>query len=203
MYVCADGVYFNIGADDAKQCIRVLVGVVEHGPELAASEGALGFRKALSKVYGETRQQRCCVHKRTKACLHEIWMAASQEHAQLAFEAFLAAYEDKRPKIAEYLKKNRDTLLAFYDFPTPHWQHIQTTNPIDSTFATVRLRTAKTRGCVSRQSILALVYLVGLSAEKRWRRLRGFKNLADIRPNSSASPAGSRNTPTSTRREKV
>jgi transposase-like protein len=227
VYFWVDGVYFNIRADEARQCFLVIVAVDEqghkefvaiedgfreseqswlevltalkarglrHGPELAIGDGALGFLKALSKVYGETRHQRCWVHKtanvlnklpksqqkKAKSRLHEIWMAATREEAHTAFNAFVAAYEGKYPKAAECLEKDRDALLAFYDFPAPHWQHIRTTNPIESTFATVRLRTAKTRGCVSRQSILALVYRLGLSAEKRWRRLRGFKHLADV-----------------------
>ena len=227
VYFWVDGVYFNIRADEAKQCILVIVGVdeqgykefvaiedgyreseqswlelltglkargLQHAPQLAVGDGALGFWKALSKVYGQTRQQRCWVHKtvnvlnnlpksqqqKAKSRLHEIWMAATREEAHAAFDAFVAAYEGKYPKAAECLRKDRDSLLSFYDFPAPHWQHIRTTNPIESTFATVRLRTAKTRGCVSRQSILSLVYRLGLSAEKRWRRLRGFKHLADV-----------------------
>jgi transposase-like protein len=227
VYLWADGVYFNIRADEAKQCLLVIVGVdeqghkeflaiedgyreseqswlelltglkargLQHGPELAVGDGALGFWKALSKVYGQTRHQRCWVHKtanvlnklpksqqkKAKSRLHEIWMAASREEAHTAFYAFVTAYEGKYPKAAECLQKDHDALLAFYDFPAPHWQHIRTTNPIESTFATVRLRTTKTRGCVSRQSILSLVYRLGLSAEKRWRRLRGFKHLADV-----------------------
>lgn len=167
---------------------------LENAPQLAVGDGALGFWKALSKVYGETRHQRCWVHKtanvlnalpksqqdKAKGGLHEIWMAATREDAHTAFDAFVAAYEGKYPKAADCLRKDRDALLAFYDFPAPHWQHIRTSNPIESTFATVRLRTAKTRGCVSRQSILSLVYKLGVSAEKRWRRLRGFKHLADV-----------------------
>jgi transposase-like protein len=227
VYLWADGVYFNIRAEEAKQCLLVIVGVDEqghkeflaiedgyreseqswlelltdlkarglrHGPKLAVGDGALGFWKALTKVYGKTRHQRCWVHKtanvlnklpkgqqkKAKSRLHEIWMAATRKDAHSAFDAFVASYEGKYPKAAECLYKDRDALLAFYDFPAPHWQHIRTTNPIESTFATVRLRTAKTRGCVSRQSILALVFRLGLSAEKRWRRLRGFKHLADV-----------------------
>lgn len=227
VYLWADGVYFNIRADEARQCILVIVGVderghkeflaiedgyreseqswlellsdlkgrgLQHAAQLAVGDGALGFWKALSKVYGQTRHQRCWVHKtanvlnklpksqqnKAKSRLHEIWMAATRTDALKAFDTFVASYEAKYPKAAQTLEKDRDALLAFYDFPAPHWQHIRTSNPIESTFATVRLRTAKTRGCVSRQGILALVYRLGLSAEKRWRRLRGFKHLADV-----------------------
>jgi len=227
VYFWADGVYFNIRSDEARQCILVIVGVTEQGskefvaiedgyreseqswlemleqmkrrgldvgPKLAVGDGALGFWKALSKVYGETRHQRCWVHKtanvlnklpksqqaKAKSRLHEIWMAATRVQAHSAFGTFVKAYEAKYPKAAECLEKDREALLAFYDFPALHWQHIRTTNPIESTFATVRLRTAKTRGCVSRQSILSLVYRLGMSAQKRWRRLRGFKYLAEV-----------------------
>ena len=227
VYFWADGVYFNIRGDEARQCILVIVGVDEHGhkefvaiddgyreseqswlevlsslkqrglqvgPELAVGDGALGFWKALSKVYGESRHQRCWVHKtanvlnklpkgvqaKAKDALHQIWMAATREDAYKAFDHFLATYRDKYPKAAGCLEKDRETLLAFYDFPAVHWQHIRTSNPIESTFATVRLRTNKTRGCVSRQTILSMVFQLGQSAQKRWRRLRGFKHLADV-----------------------
>lgn len=164
------------------------------GPKLAVGDGALGFWKALAKVYGETRHQRCWVHKtanvlnklpkgaqaKAKSALHQIWMAATREDAYKAFDGFLNTYRDKYPKAAGCLEKDRETLLAFYDFPAPHWQHIRTSNPIESTFATVRLRTNKTRGCVSRQTILSMVFQLGQSAQKRWRRLRGFKHLADV-----------------------
>lgn len=164
------------------------------GPELAVGDGALGFWKALTKVFGETRHQRCWVHKtanvlnklpktsqpKAKERIHQIWMAETREEATKAFDAFLATYEAKYPKAAKCLAKDRDKLLAFYDFPAQHWAHIRTTNPIESTFATVRLRTAKTRGCVSRNSILSMVYKLGLSAQTRWRKLRGFNHLADV-----------------------
>jgi len=164
------------------------------GPELAVGDGALGFWKALSKTFGNTRWQRCWVHKtanvlnklpkssqkKVKERLHDIWMAETRESAYKAFDAFLETYQDKYPKVADCLQKDREALLAFYDFPAAHWGHIRTTNPVESTFATVRLRTAKTRGCVSRKTILSLVYKLGLSAQKRWRKLRGFRHLADV-----------------------
>ena len=107
-------------------------------------------------------------------------MAATREAAHKAFDGFLIAHQDKYPRATECLEKDRESLLAFYDFPAAHWQHIRTTNPVESTFARVRLRTNKTRGCVSRQTILSLVFQLGQSASKRWRRLRGFKHLADV-----------------------
>ena len=167
---------------------------LEIGPELAVGDGALGFWKALPKVYGETRGQRCWVHKtanvlnclpksiqpKAKVALQQIWMAPGREEAYKAFDSFVAIYEAKYPKATNCLEKDRDAMLAFYDFPAEHWVHIRTTNPVESTFATVRLRTAKTRGCVSRNTILALVFRLGLSAEKHWIRLRGFQRFGEV-----------------------
>ncbi len=227
VYIWADGVYFNIRSDDARQCILVIIGVTEQGrkefiaiedgyreseqswselllrmkaqglghfPELAVGDGALGFWKALSKIFPKTVHQRCWVHKtanvlnklpkavqpKVKQALHEIWMAPTKSDAYRAFDIAVTTYSAKYPKAMECLEKDKDEMLAFYDFPAPHWQHIRTSNPIESTFATVRLRTAKTRGCVARHTILAMVYKLGQSAQKRWRRLRGFKLLAEV-----------------------
>ena len=163
-------------------------------PKLAIGDGALGFWKALPQVFGTTRGQRCWVHKtanvlnklpkaqqaKAKAALHEIWMAESRAAAEQAFDHFLSTYEAKYAKAAECLAKDRDTLLTFYDFPAEHWTHIRTTNPIESTFATVRLRTAKTRGCVSRAGILAMVFKLTKSAEQRWRKLKGAARLDQL-----------------------
>ncbi len=164
------------------------------GPKLVVGDGALGFWKALAKTFGETRQQRCWVHKtanilnklpkssqkKAKERLHNIWMAEKKKDAFDAFDFFLKTYQDKYPKATECLQKDRETLLAFYDFPAAHWQHIRTTNPVESTFATVRLRSAKTRGCVSQNTILSLVFKLGMSAQNRWRKLKGFHHLADV-----------------------
>lgn len=160
-------------------------------PELAIGDGALGFWKALRAVWGNTRQQRCWVHKtanvlnylpksvqpKAKQGLHEIWMAETREDADRAFDAFLSIYGAKYPKATSCLEKDRTELLAFYNYPAEHWTHLRTTNPIESTFATVRLRTAKTRGCLSRQTLLTMVFQLCRSAEKRWRRLQGYKLL--------------------------
>jgi putative transposase len=167
---------------------------LEIGPALAVGDGALGFWGALSRIYPQTRHQRCWVHKtvnvmnkvprgmqpKIKAALQEIWMAETRENAHKAFDLFVETYEAKYPKAVECLTKDREELLAFYDFPAEHWQHIRTTNPIESTFATVRLRTAKTRGCVSRKTILAMVFKLGQSAQKRWHKIRGFKLLGEV-----------------------
>jgi putative transposase len=107
-------------------------------------------------------------------------MAASREEAHRAFDSFIVNHEAKYPKAAASLVKDREALLAFYDFPAEHWVHIRTTNPIESTFATVRLRTAKTRGCESRQSMLPMVFMLAKSAERGWRKLKGAELLAEV-----------------------
>ena len=226
VYIWADGIYFNIRGDEARQCILVIIGVTEQGnkeflaiddgyreseqswkevlenlksrgmnqPKLAIGDGALGFWKALQQVFGETRAQRCWVHKmnnvlnkmpkgvqpKAKQYLQDIWMAELKSDAEKAFDLFLTTYQAKYPKACECLEKDREQMLAFYDFPAEHWIHIRTSNPIESTFATVRLRTAKTRSCVSRTTILTMVFRLGLSAENGWRKLRGFRRLADV-----------------------
>ena len=167
---------------------------LEIGPKLAVGDGALGFWKALSQVYGKCRRQRCWVHKtanvlnklpksaqkRAKAQLQEIWMAETREGAEKAFDFFIRAYEAKYPKAAECLTKDREDLLAFYDFPAEQWVHLRTTNPIESTFATVKLRTYKTRGCLSRSTGLAMAFKLCLSAQKRWRKLNRSDMLAEV-----------------------
>ena len=107
-------------------------------------------------------------------------MAPTKDDAYKAFGITIATYKDKYPKAMECLEKDKNEMLAFYDFPAAHWQHIRTSNPIESTFATVRLRTAKTRGCVARHTILSMVYKLGQSSQKKWRKLRGFKLLAEV-----------------------
>jgi putative transposase len=163
-------------------------------PKLAVGDGALGFWKALPQVFGTTRAQRCWVHKtanvlnklpksqqaKAKAALHEIWMAESRLDAEQAFDLFLSTYAAKYPKATECLAKDRDPLLTFYDFPAEHWTHIRTTNPIESTFATVRLRTTRTRNCVSRAGILAMVFKLTKSAEQGWRKLKGATLLGHV-----------------------
>jgi putative transposase len=165
-----------------------------HGPTLAIGDGALGFWKALRQVYGQTRWQRCWVHKmanvldklpkdlqaQAKQRLQAIWMAPDRQRAAMAFDLFIAAYEAKYPKAAECLAQDREGLLAFYDFPAEHWGHIRTTNPVESTFATVRLRTDKTRGCLSRVTMLAMVFKLYQSAAKRWHRLRAAHYLPEV-----------------------
>jgi putative transposase len=164
------------------------------GPTLAIGDGALGFWKALRQVYGQTRGQRCWVHKtanvldklpkdlqpQAKQRLQAIWMAPDRQRAEIAFDLFIATYEAKYPKAAECLAQDREELLVFYNFPAEHWGHIRTTNPIESTFATVRLRTDKTRGCLSRITMLAMVFKLYQSAAKRWHRLRAAHYLPEV-----------------------
>lgn len=158
------------------------------GPKLAIGDGALGFWQALGKCYPDTVHQRCWVHKtanvlaalpksvhpKAKDALHEIWMAETRDEAHTAFERILVRFDAKYPKAMQKLKKDREELLAFYDFPAEHWVHIRTTNPIESTFSTVRLRTKRARNCGSRETTLAMVYKLLGTAQKKWKRLKGF-----------------------------
>ena len=175
-------------------------------PKLAIGDGALGFWKALPQVFGSTQEQRCWVHKtanvlnklpkhvqaKAKSDLQQIWMALGQplaetrDDAHHAFATFVQIYQPKYPKAAECLAKDQGSLLSFYDFPAEHWHHIRTSNPtgwpraIESTFASVRLRTAKTRGCGSRKSILSMVFKLTMSSEQRWLKLRGAELITDV-----------------------
>ena len=160
---------------------------LQAGPLLAVGDGAMGFWAALEEVFPTTRAQRCWFHKmgnvlnalpksqhgRAKADLQAIWMAATRTDAYAAFERYVTIYGAKYPKATETLAKDRESLLAFYDFPAEHWQHIRTTNAIESTFATVRHRTTRTRNCVSRSTFLGLAFKLVEEAEKTWRRING------------------------------
>jgi len=163
-------------------------------PKLAIGDGALGFWGALNEVFPSVLHQRCWFHKmgnilnllpksmqpKAKAALQQIWMAPTRKEAEKAFKAFCKTYEAKYPKAVENLKKDESSLLTFYDFPAEHWASIRTTNPIESTFATVKHRTKKSKGCHSYKTIMAMVFKLIQSAEKRWRKLKGFKLVADV-----------------------
>src|SRR5690348_15718096 len=163
-------------------------------PKLATGDGALGFWIALGKVFPSTRQQRCWVHKTlnvldklpkgeqaaAKRMLHEIWMSARREDATRAFDRFIQIYGAKWPRATACLEKDRAELLAFYDFPAEHWQHLRTSNPIESTFATVRLRTYRTKGPGSREAGLAMAFKLARKAESHWRKLNGSEKLQDL-----------------------
>lgn len=163
-------------------------------PKLAVGDGALGFWKAITKCWPETDQQRCWVHKtanvlnkvpksvqpRIKEALQDIWMAETKKDAHHAFDTFQKRFEVKYPKATDCLIKDKTEMLAFYNYPAEHWTHIRTTNPIESMFATVRLRTNKTKNCGNRKTTLTMAYKLMRNAEMKWRRLRGFKLLADV-----------------------
>jgi len=190
---------FTDGARESAQDWReLLLDLKNRGlviaPELAVADGALGFWKALGELWPTTREQRCWVHKtanvlnklpksqqpKAKRSLQEIWMAETSKDAEAAFDAFIAAYELKYGKAAECLAKDRQALLAFYDFPAEHWKHLRTSNPIESTFATVRHRTIRSKGCLSNKTALAMVFKLVDAAQKSWRRLDGHNQLPKL-----------------------
>jgi transposase-like protein len=162
--------------------------------KLAVGDGSLGFWLALAKVFPQTKHQRCWVHKTahvldklpknqqpaSKAALHAIWMAGTRAEAIKAFDVFVETYGTKWPRAAECLVKDKTQLLAFYDFPAEHWGHLRTSNPIESTFATVRLRTYRTKGPGSREAGLAMAFKLTLKAQGRWRKLNGSQKLQDL-----------------------
>ena len=163
-------------------------------PSLAVGDGALGFWKALRQVWPTTREQRCWVHKtanvldklprgqqpKAKAMLHDIWQAATKGEAEKAFALFVATWQAKYAKATECLVKDREALLVFCDFPAEHWVHVRTTNPVESTFATVRLRTSKTKGSGSRAACLTMVFKLMESAAKNWRLLNGSSLIGEV-----------------------
>ncbi len=194
--VTADGkkerVAIGDGYRESKESWKAVLLDLKHrglqtGPLLAVGDGAMGFWAAMEEVFPQTAHQRCWFHKmgnvlnalpkslqgRAKADMQEIWMAATCDEAQAAFAKFVGNYKAKYPKAVEKIEKDRDSLLAFYSFPAEHWQHIRTTNPIESTFATVRHRTSRTRNCVSRATFLGLAFKLIEEAEKSWRKIRG------------------------------
>lgn len=167
---------------------------LSQAPKLATGDGALGFWAALEEIFPATRRQRCWVHKtanvlnkmpkslqpKAKSMLQDIWMAETHEKANEAFDLFIETFAAKYPKAVECLVKDRDVLLTFYEFPAEHWAHLRTTNPIESTFATVRLRTARTKGCGSRTACLTMVFKLVQCAEKNWRRLNGKELIPEV-----------------------
>jgi putative transposase len=167
---------------------------LEEGAKIATGDGALGFWQALAEVYPETRAQRCWVHKTAnvldkmpkgiqpaaKHLLHEVYLSATRTDAFAAFDRFVSTYQAKYPKAVDCLVKDKDALMAFYDFPAEHWQHLRTTNPIESTFAGIRLRTEKTKGSGTRSACLSMVFKLAQLAEKSWRKLNGSNLLADV-----------------------
>ena len=187
------------GVRESKQSWKeVLVNLRERGmvkaPKLAIGDGALGFWSALEEIYGETRHQRCWVHKtvnvlnclpktsqpKAKRQMHDIWQAETKRDADRAFDLFLRTYEDKYPKATRCLEKDREELMAFYDFSARHWRSIRTTNPIESAFGTIRHRTRRCKGCLSSEGMLHMIFKLGMCAEKNWRRINGFDFLGKV-----------------------
>src|ERR1700750_2945920 len=163
-------------------------------PELAVADGALGFWQAIEEVWPKTRGQRCWVHKtanvlnklpksqhsKAKRALQEIWMAETKKDALTAFDAFVETWGVKYDKAVECLIKDREPRLAFYDFPAEHWKHLRTSNVIESSFATIRHRTVRSKGCLSNKTALAMIFKLAQAAEKTWRRLDGHNQLPKI-----------------------
>jgi len=160
-------------------------------PQLGIGDGALGFWAALEEEFPSCRTQRCWVHKTAnlldkmpkkiqpdaKSLIHEMYMAPDKKSALDSFDRFMGLYESKYPKACECLVKDKERLFTFYDFPAKHWQHIRTTNPIEST---IRHRAEQTKGCGSRKATLSLFYKLGITAEKHWRKLRGSELLSKV-----------------------
>ena len=186
------------GVRESTQSWREVLLQLKHrgmdAPKLAIGDGAMGFWAALEEVFGTTRQQRCWMHKtlnvlngvpksvqsKVKQALHEIWQAETKQDAEKAFDLFIETFEPKYPKAALCLQKDQEELMAFYDFPAQHWQSLRTTNPIESTFATIRHRTKRSKGCLTRDGMLHMMYKLGICAQKNWRRQRGFDYLAKV-----------------------
>ncbi|MBE3100961.1 MAG: transposase, partial [Firmicutes bacterium] len=158
-------------------------------PKLATGDGGLGFWSALGEVFGQTRRQRCWVHKtvnildkmpksiqaKAKSMIHKMYMAATKEGALKAYDHFIETFEPKYPKAVECLRKDKEDLFTFYDFPATHWTSTHTTNPTQSTFATVRLRTKKTKGRGSRIATLTMVFKLTMEAARTWKKLKGHQ----------------------------
>ena len=190
---------FQVGARESAQSWReLLVEVKQCGlriaPEIAVGDGALGFWKAIDEVFPGTRHQRCWVHKTAnvlnkvalsvqanmKKDLREVYLAPSRAQAEVAIDVFAEKYGAKHDKAVECLTKDRETLLAFYDFPAEHWDHLRTTNPIESVFATVRHRTVRTKGSLSSTTAKLMVFKLVIAASKSWRRLKGENQLPKV-----------------------
>jgi putative transposase len=203
MGATADGTKELIAIHDGEResqtsWLEILSGLKARGlkepPRLATGDGSLGFWLALAQAFPSTKQQRCWVHKTAnvldklpknqqpaaKELLHEIWMSATREDATKAFDRFVETYGTKWPKTKDSLEKDRSELLAFYDFPAEHWQHLRTSNPIESTFATVRLRTYRTKGPGSRKAGLAMAFKLAHKAQSGWRKLNGSTKLQEL-----------------------
>ena len=208
VYFWVDGIYFSARMEEEKQCILVIVGATDKGQKelIAIADGyakvsspgevlldlkrrglemGRNWRSATARPASALRQvkdgQRLEQAAQGSAPrLQDIWMAETRKDAESAFDFFLEAYGPKYDKAAACLAKDRDVLLTFYDFPAEHWKHVRTANPIESTFATVRLRTYRTKGCLSRKTAMAMVFKLCQCAQRKWRKLDGSNHLAEI-----------------------
>jgi transposase-like protein len=167
---------------------------LSQGPKLAIGDGGLGFWAALREAYPDCEEQRCWVHKtanildkmpksvqpKAKEKIHDIYLAPTKEQALVAYNSFFSLYGKKFPEACECLVKDKDVLFTFYDFPAEHWIHIRTTNPIESTFATVRLRTEKTKGCGTRLATLTMVFKLVLETKKTWKKIKGYRLIPKV-----------------------
>ncbi len=193
--------YFLAIEDGVRESIQswreVLLSLKNRGMnalKLAIGDGVMGFWAALGEIFPQSCQQRCWVHKtmnvlnclpklpqpKARKALHNIWQAESKKDAGKAFDLFIKTYEDKYPKATQCLQKDHDELMQFFNFPAQHWQSIRTSNPIESTFATIRHRTKRSKGCLSRGGMLHMMFKLGQCAEQNWRKLRGFDTLAKV-----------------------
>jgi len=168
-------------------------GLIE-GPRLAIGDGGLGFWAAIREAYPGAEEQRCWVHKtanildkmpksvqpKAKEKIHDIYLAPTKEQALVAYNSFFSLYSKKFPGACECLLKDKEILFTFYDFPAEHWIHIRTTNPIESTFATVRLRTEKTKGCGTRLATLTMVFKLVLETQKTWKKIKGYRLIPKV-----------------------
>ena len=202
VYVWADGVYLQARMEEAAECMLVLIELLidikqrglEIAPDLAVGDGALGFWKAIEQVFPSTRHQRCWVHKTAnvlnkvalsvqvnmKIDLREIYGAPTRAAAEVAIDVFADKYNAKHDKAVACLTKDREALLAFFDFPAEHWDHLRTSNPIESVFATVRHRTVRTKGALSAKTAKLMVFKLVNAAAKTWRRLKGENQLPKV-----------------------
>lgn len=186
---------FRESSDSWKELIHTLHQQgLKKPPKLVVGDGGLGLWKAVNEEWSQAKQQRCWVHKvgnvmnklpksmqpKVKESLKDIWMAETKADAETAFDSSIRRYQAKYPKAMETLAKDRAEMLAFYDFPAEHWCHIRTSNPIESAFATVRLRGKRTKNCGSRETTLSMVFKLMETAQKKWQRLRGYKKLSDV-----------------------
>jgi len=190
---------FQTGVRESAQSWReLLIDIKQRGleiaPDLAVGDGALGFWKAIEEVFPSTRHQRCWVHKTANVLKNKVALsvqvnmkadlreygAPTRAAAEMAINVFADKYGAKYDKAVACLTKDRETLLAFFDFPAEHWDHLRTSNPIESVFATVRHRTVRTKGALSAKTAKLMVFKLVNAAAKTWRRLKGENQLPKV-----------------------